>query len=143
MNLRRIAASLLSGAALATILAVGTGSAAQAAGPQCDNGDRSSARFWSDTGDYYTPVRRTWTNGTSYNKVELRFNEDSQCAWGVYSGGRRANLYLEYREDGYRYQVDRRSSSRYAYTGVWSDQEPREMRACAADAGRVYCTGWY
>ncbi len=114
-----------------------------AAAPGCDGGYRGSARFWASTGDFITPTQRAWTVGTSYNKVALRFHEGSQCAWGLYNGGRKASVYLEYKERGSLYRVDRQAGSKSAYTGVWPDQEPRVMRACAADAGRIYCTAWY
>lgn len=143
MNLRHIAASLIAGIALTATVTLGSGSPAQAAAPGCDGGDRISAEYWASTGDYYTPVERTWIDGTAYNKVELRFNEDSQCAWGLYNGGRDASVYLEYEENGYTYQVDRQDGDQSAYTGAWPDQEPRVMRACAADTGRVFCTDWY
>jgi hypothetical protein len=143
MNLRRIAASLVAGAALATVITAGSASAAQAAAPQCDGGDRASAELWAASDDFAVAAEYTWVEGTAYNKVELRFNNDSQCAWGLYNGGVKASVYLEYEENGFTYQVDRQRGSESAYTGVWPDQDPRVMRACAADAGRIFCTDWF
>ncbi|MGK5678404.1 DUF2690 domain-containing protein [Actinoplanes sp. URMC 104] len=143
MNLRRIAATIATSAALATVAAVSGAPAASAAEPACGDGDRIYAEYWTSTDEFGVAAERTWVDGTSYNTVQLRFNDESQCAWGSYEGGSTVGVYLEYEEDGAVFQVDRQADSTTAYTGVWSDANPRTMRACADDAGQIFCTDWF
>ncbi|WP_328470828.1 hypothetical protein OHA21_05550 [Actinoplanes sp. NBC_00393] len=141
MDLRRIAAFVIAVVPLATVAALGGGTPASAA-IGCDGGLRSTARYWASIDDFTTPTTETWIDGTSFNKVELRYNGDADCAWGLYNGGRKASVYVEFWENGMLSRYDRQDGSKSAYTGVWPIGRNEYIRACAQDAARIYCTKW-
>ncbi len=116
--------------------------AATAWTPQCEDGQRDTATQWAALGAYLAPRQATWTDG----KVELHYNGEARCAWGSYTGGKPATLYLDRSSDGGAHWEARLSSQRpgtSAYTGVFNDNNPYVSRACASARGHLHCTDWY
>ncbi len=114
--------------------------------PHCDDGQLSTSQYWASTGQYTTPRSVGWTDGTTYNKVELRYNAAARCVWGLYTGGKSAQVYLDRSTNGgasWAGWLGARGPSTSVYTGVYNDYSPYVARACANYGGRSFCTGWY
>ena len=128
-----------------TLLSITTGPAAAWA-PHCDDGQRSTAKYWADTAQFTTPKATAWVDGTAYNKVELRYNSAARCVWALYNGGKEAKVYIDRSRNGgatWDGWLGTQGPSKSTYTGVYNDYSPYASRACASYAGRFYCTGWY
>jgi hypothetical protein len=160
-GLRRLTTTRL-GATIAAICLLGAGVIAPIASPAtawasgCDEtspANTATAAYWAATGQFSTPTDWAWVDGTTSNKVELRYNAAARCAWGLYTGGMSAVVYIDRSIDGGASHLGPMGTSGPAtstYTGVFNDGAvpgrpglTYAVRACASYSGKFYCTGWY
>lgn len=126
-------------------LIAGATTSAQAWAPACDDGARSTAEYYASTGQFTTPRVYEWNDGTFHNKVELRYNAASRCAWGLYNG-KPGTVYVDRSTNGgasWTGWMGASGPGGSVYTGIYNDYSPYVMRACANYGGTSRCTGWW
>ena len=132
---------------LAGSFALFTGSAQAQSGwaPACDDGQRSTAKYYADTGQFTTPRVYEWNDGTYHNKVELRYNGNVRCAWGLYNG-KSGTVYVDRSTNGgatWTGWMGTTGPGTSVYTGIYNDYSPYVMRACVNYNNYSWCTGWW